>query len=193
MKLIRTLMLASLFSVACSGGRGTQAPHDPVLRPEVFFEGQTIGRGVLVFRDGTVDRRFEVSSCGIKSGSGDVDIEQTIRFDDGEVRTRRWTLEQTSAHEYRGTLSGASGPVRATAKDGVLSISYRMSGTAFARMKQSVYLQPGGQAAINTGTVRVLGVVVRRLHEVIEITGRGECQTEEAFGPVGVTAASGRG
>lgn len=167
-------MFVSLFAVACRGGRNTEPPHGPALRPEVFFDGQTLGRGVLVFRDGSIHRRFEVSSRGTASGSGGFEIEQTIRFDDGEARTRRWTLTPTSSHEYRGTLSDASGSVRATIEGGVLSISYRIAETRFARMKQVLYLQPGGKTAINTGTVRVLGIAVRRVHEVIEITAEAD-------------------
>ena len=139
------------------------------MHPEVFFGSEALGRGVLVRRNGSIARGFEVKSTGRESARGDFVLDQTIRFDDGEVQTRRWTLTKTSAHRYRGTLTDASGPVRATTDHSVLSLSYRLAGVPLARVQQVLYLQPGGQTIINEGTVRILGIRVRRLHEVIEI------------------------
>lgn len=158
------LLLSAALSAACA-----HAPAEgPSLALERFFAGETLGRGVLEYRDGSIARRFEVQSQGRASAQA-VAIEQTIEFDDGETRTRRWTLTRTGPDTYRGTLTEASGPVRARRRDGALTLSYRLATVTFGRMRQSLTLDASGRRVINEGTVRVLGIVVRRMHEVIDI------------------------
>lgn len=172
------LLLSATLSAACA-----HAPADgPGLEPELFFAGATLGRGVLEHRDGSIARRFEVESRGRASAQG-VAIEQTIEFDDGETRTRRWTLTKTGPDTYRGTLTEASGPVRARRRDGTLTLSYRLATVTFGRMRQSLTLDASGRRVINEGTVRVLGIVVRRMHEVIDIVD--PAQSEDPTRPPG--------
>ena len=160
--------LRPLLSVALVVGCASTTAPGPRLEPELFFDGQTFGEGVLEFRDGSIARRFEVESRGVRSGQ-EIAIEQSLRFDDGETRARRWTLTKTDHDRYRGTLTEASGPVRARRRDGVLTLSYALATVPLGRMRQTLTLQPGGRQVINEGQVRVLGVVVRRMYEVIEI------------------------
>jgi len=161
-------LLTPLLSVALLAACAHAAAPGPSLAPELFFNGETFGRGVLEYRDGSVARRFEVESRGRASEQG-IAIDQKIEFDDGEARTRRWTLTKTGPDTYRGTLTEASGPVRAKRRDGALTLSYRLATVPFGRMRQSLTLQAGGRRIINEGTVRVLGIVVRRMHEVIDL------------------------
>ncbi len=161
--LARLLAVAGVLHLGCASS-GEPAP---TLAPELFFAGSTHGRGVLERRDGSVARRFEVESRGQATAEGVV-IDQRIRFDDGERRERRWCLIKTGPDRYRGTLTEASGRVRARRRDGALRLSYRLATVPFGRMRQSLRLEADGARVINEGNVRVLGIVVRRMHEIIE-------------------------
>ena len=68
---------------------------------------------------------------------------------------------------YEGTLTDSSGTVRAETIGSVLKIRYPLKDVPFGSMEQFLYLQPDGRTVVNVGTVRVMGVTVRRLHEVI--------------------------
>ena len=162
--------LSLLLLAACAGLPAVpDAPPDPRVRPGALFGGLTCGAGVLTHADGTSPRPFTVASRGAPAGDGLV-LNQTIRFDDGEVRTRRWALQPDGPRTYRGTLTEASGDVRAQVGGDRLTLSYPLAGVPLGRMTQVLTLRADG-GVDNRGTARVAGVVVRRLEERIETEG----------------------
>ena len=156
-----------------------EAAPEAGVRPEEMFAGVTCGRGVLTHADGGAPRGFTVRSTGERARStgegtsGGFVLDQTIRFDDGERRERRWVLRADGPRRYRGTLTEASGPVRARVGGDTLTLAYPLAGVPLGRMEQTLTLGADGRVA-NIGTARVAGVPVRRLSETIT-RGAGAC------------------
>ena len=158
-----------LLLAACASGL-PDAPPNPAARPGAMLSGVLCGDAVLTGPGGEALDRMVVTSRGTASGEGLV-LDQTIQFKDGEAAARRWVVRPDGPDTYRGTLTGdeavaASGAVRARVAGDALRIRYPVAGVPFARMEQVLTLLPDGTID-NRGTVRVLGVPVRRLAEVI--------------------------
>ena len=159
-----------LFALACTSD-GPDEPPNPNARPGAMLSGVLCGDAVLTKPGGAVTDRMTVTSRGRTAGAGLI-LDQTIRFGDGDVATRRWTVQPDGPATYRGTLTGdarvaASGDVRIEVAGDGLTIRYPVEGVPFGRMRQALTLRPDG-AIDNAGTVSVLGLPVRRLTEVIE-------------------------
>jgi hypothetical protein len=137
----------------------------PELRPEVFFAGETRGRGVIRTAVGRPSRTFEVRSIG-RVERGSIRVDQLIRYGDGKVDQRHWQLRRVGPNRYEGALSDAAGPVRAEVRGRALRLRYLLRHPAI-RMEQWLYLQPDGRTLLNEGTVRAFGIVVARLSEQI--------------------------
>ena len=142
-----------------------QPAAGPELRPELFFEGETRGRGVIHRIGGGKGRDFEVTSTGQRNGAA-IRVDQIIRYADGKVDRRFWTLRPSGPNRYEGTLSDAAGPVRAELSGDRLRLRYLLKRPAIT-MEQWLYLQPDGRTLRNEGTVRAFGIVVARLSEQI--------------------------
>lgn len=137
----------------------------PELRPELFFAGETRGRGVIQTAGGRPSRTFEVQSTG-RIESDAIRVDQVIRYGDGKVERRNWQLRRVGPGRYEGALSDAAGPVRADARGSTLRLRYLLRHPAIT-MEQWLYLQPDGRTLLNEGTVRAFGIVVARLSEQI--------------------------
>ncbi len=141
------------------------AGSGPELRPELFFIGEARGRGLIQTAGGRPSRTFEVISTGQRQGEG-IRVDQVIRYGDGKVERRFWTLRSTGPNTYHGTLSDAAGPVRAEVSGNALRLRYLLKRPAIT-VEQWLYLQPDGRTLLNEGTVRAFGMVVARLSEQI--------------------------
>jgi hypothetical protein len=142
-----------------------QSAAGPELRPEQFFAGETRGQGVIRTIGGGEGRGFEVTSTGRRTGEG-IRVDQIIRYADGKVDRRFWTLRRSSPGRYEGTLSDAAGPIGAEVSGDRLRLRYLLKRPAIT-MEQWLYLQPDGRTLRNEGTVRAFGMVVARLSERI--------------------------
>lgn len=138
----------------------------PELRPEAFFLGETRGNGVLQTGGGRPSRTFQVISRGRAAGDDGITVEQEIRWNDGEVDRRSWTMRPVGAGRYEGRLSDAAGPVTAEASGNALRLRYLLRNPGVT-MEQWLYLQPDGRTVFNEGTVRAFGIVAARLSEQI--------------------------
>jgi hypothetical protein len=143
------------------------APAAPVFRPEGFFDGPSHGTGAVRIRTRRT-QPLRVDSHGAAQPDGSFRLDQTITIGDAapRTRTRTWTMTRTADGGYVSTLTDARGPVEVTAHGAELRIHYRM-GTV-TTMDQRIVLRPDGQSALNVATVRMMGVPVARLEEVIE-------------------------
>ena len=164
------MRLALLILLAACANTLPDAPPNPAARPGAMLSGVLCGDAVLTGPGGAALDRMVVTSRGRASGDSLV-LDQTIRRADGTVARRRWVVEPDGPDTYRGTLTGdegvaASGAVRVRVAGDALRIRYPVAGVPLARMEQFLTLRPDGAIA-NVGTVRVLGVPVRRLTEVI--------------------------
>ncbi|MEE4210003.1 MAG: DUF3833 family protein [Parvularcula sp.] len=143
-------------------------PELDAFDPVAFFEGETRGRGVLTTRAGAIDAAFTVKSEGRVEDDGELVLTQAISMGDEPGRVRTWTMRSTGPGRWEGDLTDAKAPVALRAQGGALTLSYAPNDIPFGRITQHLYLQPPGDTLINEGRVTVLGVTVRRMHEVIE-------------------------
>ena len=165
MPFIRAVPLLALFAGCVAAPSVPDAPPAPGVRPTEMFGGASCGRGVLTHADGSSPRVFTVRSEGRLTAAGLV-LDQTIAFEDGERRQRRWVLRPDGPASYRGTLSEASGTVRARVGGDRLTLAYALDGVPLGRMTQTLTLREDGRVD-NQGVARVVGVPVRRLRETI--------------------------
>lgn len=137
----------------------------PVFDPIAFFAGRTHGTGTLHILFSKT-RATDVRGVGVVTAPGEITLDQDVEQGRSPAKHRRWRLRRVEAGRYVGTLTDAVGPVDVEAKGSTLHIAFAMNGGL--RAEQILYLQPGGQVALNRMTVRKLGVVVARLDERIE-------------------------
>ncbi|RFB04429.1 DUF3833 family protein [Parvularcula marina] len=139
----------------------------PAFDPVEFFSGDTQGEGVLAFASGGLDARFTVRSHGSREEDGRFILRQTITWSDGREEERAFILTPDGKGGLEGYFEGERGRVTLTSAGSVGHLRHGLPDTPMARMEQFLYLQPDGRTLINEGTVRVLGIPFRRLHEII--------------------------
>ncbi len=139
----------------------------PELRPEIFFAGATSSSGVLANRSGAPTRRLHVKGFGQTLPDGSFRLDQSITFDQNTPRMRTWVLRRLDAHHYTATLTDASGAVQGEAYGDLFHLRYPMKTPFGGEMEQWMYLQADGRTVMNEATVRVFGVVVAHLSELI--------------------------
>ena len=141
-------------------------PASAQFRPDVFFQGRTRGVGTVKIVASSRPRALTVQSVGRVMPDGELVLDQAIRID-GKPSTRTFRIRRAADGAYVGTLSDASGPVRASVTGNVMSLSYPMKRRGF-RMNQLLTLQPGGRTLLNQASVTLLGVRVARIVERID-------------------------
>ncbi len=149
-----------------AGFRFAGAPAETLsFRPELFFLGLTSGQGVLVTR-GRADRPFRVTGAGKIDHDGTFVLDQKILFNDGKSDERSFRIRRLNDHDYTGTLTGVTGRVSAKVDGNSFHVRYLIRQPA-VYMDQWIYLQPDGRSALNRSTVKVLGIPVAHLSELI--------------------------
>ncbi len=162
----KTIPIMLVLSACLSGFDGSvPTTAAPPFRPEQFFAGPTHGRGLLATRF-KADRPFHVTGSGRVESDGTFVLDQTITYADGATDTRSFRIHRVNEHDYKGTLSGVSGPVSGRASGNTLHLTYTIRKPGIT-MDQWIYLQPDGRTALNRATVRILGVPVAHLSEII--------------------------
>jgi hypothetical protein len=166
-------VLITLMGVAgCASGNSAlpaAAATVPLFDPIGFFAGPTHGTGTLHILF-SKPRTTDVRGSGLMTAPGKITLDQDVVQGQGAARHRSWRLRRAGPDHYTGTLTDAVGPVVADAKGNALHIAFTMKGGL--RVEQRLYLQPGGEVALNRMTVRKLGVVVATLDERIERVAR---------------------
>ncbi len=98
------------------------ASNQPVLVPQVFFNGPLSAHGVLKDRNGKVTRYFNASiNAYWKDGVGT--LEEKFIFDDGEIQFRNWTLTP-SADGYAATAGDVISTGKAQVKGNAMSFGF---------------------------------------------------------------------
>lgn len=158
---------ASLTACATPLSPTTFVGQGPEMRPERFFLGETTSWGVLETRGGAPSRTIRVEGHGRIELDGTLVLDQTVRYVDRKPDQREWRLRKTGPDLYEGTLTDASGPVRAEVSGNLFHLRYPLKAAPGGSMEQWMYLQDDGRTVLNVGTARVLGVAVVRLSERI--------------------------
>lgn len=140
------------------------AATTPIFSPQGFFAGQTRGDGVLRIALSHA-RPVHVRGEGHLETDGTLVLVQRVTEGDKTPRTRTWHLHPAGTGQFSGTLSDAIGPVTADVQGNRLHLQFTAKGGL--RIEQWLYLQPGGQIALNRMIVRKFGVRVAALSETI--------------------------
>lgn len=161
------MCLVSLVAVsACvtAPERAELASADPIFSPQAFFDGRTEGRGVLnsVFAH---PRQIAVHGVGGVGPDGTITLEQTVEQEGKAPRQRHWVLRPAGGNRFVGTLTDAPSPVVAEVSGNRMHLRFRMDHGLSA--EQWIYLQPGGQTALNRMSVSKFGILVATLEETI--------------------------
>lgn len=93
-------------------------------------------------------------------------LQQEITYNDGAIDDRSFRIRRLNDHDYTGTLTGVPGRVSARVDGNTFHVRYLIRHPA-VYMEQWIYLQPDGRTALNHSTVKVLGIPVAQLSEVI--------------------------
>ena len=112
-------------------------------------------------------QRLRVEGLGKVLRDGSLRLEQRVTLGREPPQLRTWVLRRLDAHRYTGTLTDASGPVRAEAYGDLFHLKYPMASPFGGRMEQWLYLQSDGRTVLSEATIRVFGVVVARISERI--------------------------
>ncbi len=155
------LLLAACVAAPRPAAPDAAAPAFPVF---AFFEGRSAGEGRLKIAFQS-PRPVSVQSRGRIEKDRTLLLEQVIREGDKPARTRAWRIREVSPGRFSGTLTDASGPVKAEVRHNRLHISFRMKGGFDA--DQWLTLASGGRSAHNVMVVRKFGVTVAALDETI--------------------------
>lgn len=168
----RLLALAALLACATP----SDAARAQVFRPELFFAGTTRASGVLTDPSGRVTGRFTGTTLGRRDRDGSVTFDQTIRFDDGTIRQRRWRIVRTGPDSIEATGTDLVGTARGTVSGPTLHLVSTVrwqdgSPITDVDFDQVMTLQPDGQRVSNHSTVTKLGLVLRYADETFVRTG----------------------
>lgn len=142
----------------------SRAASQPVFDPKAFFTGRTTGEGVLrvvLSRP----RAVHVVGNGHLDADSSLVLDQRLEEAGRPPSTRSWHLRSVSDARFSGTLSDAKGPVVADVHGNLLHI--RFTAKRGLAVEQWLYLQPGGETALNRMVARKFGIVVATLRETI--------------------------
>ena len=98
----------------------------PAFRLENFFQGKTIGWGILLNRNNQVIKRFQVEVEGLFSENKSTGkLIENFVWSDGETETRTWLLKKVSDNKWTGKSDGVIGTAHGTIAGNALNWSYR--------------------------------------------------------------------
>ena len=161
---ILTLLLSACAASPPTPAADAGAAPFPVM---AFFEGRTEGRAVL-------DVAFRSPRQVIVHGRGRVEdgvllLHQTVREAGKPPRDRQWRIREVSPGYYAGSLSDATGPIKARADGNRLHLTFRMKGGLDA--EQWLVLAADRKSAHNIMAIRKFGVRIATLKETIRKIG----------------------
>ena len=158
------LMAATLTLIGCE----TMTPddfkdHKPKLDLFDYFQGQTRAWGLFEDRFGKVRRQFQVDIHGTVA-DGVLTLDESFRYDDGELASRVWTIRRDGPDGYIGTAPDVIGEARGRAAGNALNWSYALDlpvggSTWRVAFDDWMFLQPDG-VMLNRATISKLGLEI---------------------------------
>ncbi len=140
------------------------ARSEPILFPDAFFSGRTEGKATLhvIFKGAQPVR---VEGNGHVEPDGTLVLVQQVTRGEKPPTMRTWHIRPAGSGNYTGTLTDAKGPVTGDVAGNRLHLRYTSADGMDT--EQWLYLQPGGQEALNRMVVRKFGIPVASLSETI--------------------------
>lgn len=165
----RSLRPALLLLSGLLAASGAEA--GPAFDPLAFFAGSTRASGVLTDASGQVTSRYTGTTVGHRDPDGATTFDQTIRFDDGSVRERRWRVVRTGRDTIQATGTDVVGVAQGRLDGSTLHLVSEIQAEpgnllTTVHFDQVMTLAPGGRRLANHSVVSKLGFVLRRADEV---------------------------
>ena len=171
----RTLYVVSglaLLAAGCAAtAEGDRTQVAPAFDVAGFFTGASRGEGALTYRSGRVDQTFSVISDGRWNDDGDFILRQIIDWSDGDRQLSTFVLTPEGEGRFKGHFAGSDDPVRLWVEGDAAYLEHGLPGLPMGHIRQEMVPSADGRTLDNRGTVRVLGMPVRRLEETIEKRG----------------------
>lgn len=158
---MRVWTVAAALAATLPSAATAKGPIDPI----AFFTGRSHGEATLkVLLQPTTT--VTVESIGKRGRNGTLILDQRVRQEGKEAKSRRWVLRRLAPGRYTGTLSDAVGPVTVTSDTQAVHIRYEMKDGL--QVEQTLTPQERGRVMDNLMRVRKLGLIVATLQERIE-------------------------
>ncbi len=141
-----------------------QRPTD--LRLETFFQGDTVGHGVIHDRFGRLIGEATAEMTGFWRDDTFV-LDEVFRYTDGRVQDRSWVIHVEGQGHYRITAPDMIGDGIGLSEGNALRMDYRLrvpvgGRNLVLRFDDRMYLQEQDML-INTSTARKFGLVLARI------------------------------
>ena len=122
------ILLISLFIVLLTGCSAIDIKqyeaNTPKLDLHQFFLGKTTGWGIVQDRKGVLTRQFTVDIVGTVGSDGNLTLEESFDWNDGEKSQRTWTISKDGEHKIRGIAGDVNGSADGTVYGNVLNWKY---------------------------------------------------------------------
>lgn len=133
----------------------------PVLDLFEYFQGQTIGYGMIQDRGGNLTRQFVVHIAGEVDQQNRLVLDEKFDWSDGEKSTRVWTIARSDAGLLSGTAADVAGEAVGSVSGNVLNWRYHLNVEVDGRtwkihLDDWMYLQPD-EILINKTRMSKLG------------------------------------
>ncbi|WP_218110630.1 DUF3833 domain-containing protein [Ostreibacterium oceani] len=127
MKIKVLLMSITALISACFGDiKGEQYDTEqPKLELSAYFDGPIKAWGIIQDRSGNITTRFDVEIIGQWQGDQGI-LDETFRFYDGKVQTRRWEITKIDGLNYVGTAGDIIGEAKGKAHGNAVYWTYTM-------------------------------------------------------------------
>lgn len=119
--------LIVLLITGCSSMRPEDfAAQTPILKPEVYFLGQTKGYGVFYDRFRNLKTRFTVDLTGTWDGEKILELKEKLKYQDGTTVDRTYRMTKLSETLYELTNPDLVGPGKIEVHGNCMRWSYRL-------------------------------------------------------------------
>jgi hypothetical protein len=162
---------ALTFLGACAAPPGIeQAPGDPPLVLESFFDGTSEGEGKFVNTWTGSERRFKVHIVGTWDGRT-LTLVEDFDFADGEKDRKTWTLMRTAPGSYAGTREDVVGEARAWTEGKVVKLAYDIKLGGWTVAFSDVLALRADGSLLNRATVGKWGIRLGRVELTLRKSG----------------------
>lgn len=100
--------------------------NSPKLDLHEYFQGNTRGWGIVQDRKGVLTRQFTVDIEGSVDSDGNLTLEETFDWSDGEKSKRTWVISKVGKHKLRGEAGDVTGSASGVVSGNVINWQYHL-------------------------------------------------------------------
>ena len=163
--------LGLILLIFLTGCANTMKPIDfkdkkPRLVIEDYLSGNVKAWGILQDRAGKVTRQFSADLDGTWDGKQLI-LDEKFNWSDGEVQTRKWTINKIDEHNYEGTASDVVGTAKGYSYGPAFKFEYVLlvpvKGKKVKIKFDDWIFKQDDRVAINRATMTKFGIKVAEL------------------------------